>query len=141
MSKELDVFAGAVGVPAAPAAPAPQQGGAPKKKYYRKQFARNGAKQNNSPLRGANGEESVNPLLNAPLPTEQKAAEPEAPANPRRNPELPEFELKDIQTWPAQQIVDRMMPGARLLPQARAYLRGDPQISRVRRRRHSVRLP
>ena len=54
----------------------------------------------------------MNPLLNAPLPTEQKVAEPEAPANPRRNPDLPEFYLSDIQTWPAQQIVDRMMPGA-----------------------------
>ena len=112
MAKEFDVFAGTVGSPSGEQAanPAPQQG-APKKKFYRKQYAR-GGKQNNSPLRGANGEESVNPLLNAPLPTEQKAAEPEPPANPRRNPELPEFQLKDIQTWPAQQIVDRMMPGA-----------------------------
>ena len=74
-------------------------------------FNRNG-KQNNSPIRGANGEESVNPLLNAPLPTDQKELEPEAPANPNRNPDLPEYRLADIQTWPAPQIVERMMPGA-----------------------------
>ena len=74
-------------------------------------FNRNG-KQNNSPIRGANGEESVNPLLNAPLPTDQKELEPESPANPNRNPDLPEYRLADIQTWPAPQIVERMMPGA-----------------------------
>ena len=54
-------------------------------------------------MTSANGEESENPLLNAPLPTEQKVAEPETPANPHRNPDLPEFYLSDIQTWPAQQ--------------------------------------
>ncbi len=74
-------------------------------------FNRNG-KQNNSPIRGANGEESVNPLLNAPLPTDQKELEPETPANPNRNPDLPEYRLADIQTWPAPLIVERMMPGA-----------------------------
>ena len=74
-------------------------------------FNRNG-KQNNSPIRGANGEESVNPLLNAPLPTDQKELESETPANPNRNPDLPEYRLADIQTWPAPLIVERMMPGA-----------------------------
>ena len=51
-------------------------GGRGGKKPFRKKFNRGGPKQNGSPLRGANGEESVNPLLNAPLPTEPKAAEP-----------------------------------------------------------------
>ncbi len=109
MADEFDVFAGAM--------KGQQKGGGagrPGRKSFHKKFNRGGqgAKANNSPIRGANGEESVNPLLNAPLPTEQKAVEPEAPANPNRNPDLPEYQLKDIQTWPAQQIVDRMMPGA-----------------------------
>ena len=109
MADEFDVFAGAM--------KGQQKGGGagrPGRKPFHKKFNRGGQgpKSNNSPLRGANGEESVNPLLNAPLPTEQKAVEPEAPANPNRNPDLPEYQLKDIQTWPAQQIVDRMMPGA-----------------------------
>ena len=112
MAEEFDVFAGSMKHGSAPAAGGQQPAGGGKKKYFRKPYNRNGGKQNNSPLRGANGEESVNPLLNAPLPTDQKAAEPEAAANPRRNPELPEYHLNDIQTWPAQQIVDRMMPGA-----------------------------
>ena len=113
MADEFDVFAGAMqgGKPAGGGAA--QGGGKPKRQFHKK-FNRNGGapKQNNSPIRGANGEESVNPLLNAPLPTEQKAAVPEAPANPNRNPDLPEYQLKDIQTWPAPQIVERMMPGA-----------------------------
>ena len=109
MADEFDVFAGAI--------KGPKGGngqGRPGRKPFHKKFNRGGQgqKTNNSPIRGANGEESVNPLLNAPLPTEQKAVEPEAPANPNRNPDLPEYQLKDIQTWPAQQIVDRMMPGA-----------------------------
>ena len=113
MADEFDVFAEAM----KPQKPAGNGGsGRPGKRPFHKKFNRGGngvgPKVNNSPIRGANGEESVNPLLNAPLPTEQKAAEPEAPANPNRNPDLPEFQLKDIQTWPAQQIVDRMMPGA-----------------------------
>ena len=90
------------------------QGGKKRDKFRNRggrNFNRNG-KQNNSPIRGANGEESVNPLLNAPLPTDQKELEPEAPANPNRNPDLPEYRLADIQTWPAPQIVERMMPGA-----------------------------
>ena len=111
MADEFDVFAGAM--------KGQQKSGngqgRPGRKPFHKKFNRGGGqgpKANNSPIRGANGEESVNPLLNAPLPTEQKAVEPEAPANPNRNPDLPEYQLKDIQTWPAQQIVDRMMPGA-----------------------------
>ena len=110
MADEFDVFAGAMKGNGA-GAPSPAHRG---RKPFHKKFNRGGQgpKSNNSPLRGSNGEESVNPLLNAPLPTEQRAAEPEAPANPNRNPDLPEYQLKDIQTWPAQQIVDRMMPGA-----------------------------
>ncbi len=99
MAEDFDVFAGSIKHGAGGAAPA--QGGG-KKKFFRKSFSRAAGKQNNSPIRGANGEESVNPLLNAPLPTEQKAVEPESPANPNRNPDLPEFYLSDIQTWPAQ---------------------------------------
>ena len=123
MADELDVFAGAMGAPksgsnggsgAQGAVPRGTAGGA--KKFHgnrgKSHGGRLGPKQNNSPLRGANGEESVNPLLNAPLPAEAKAQEPEAPANANRNSELPEFRLADIQTWPAPQIVERMMPGA-----------------------------
>lgn len=89
--------------------------GMKKRDKFRNRGGRNftrGNKPNNSPIRGANGEESVNPLLNAPLPTDQKELEPETPANPNRNPDLPEYRLADIQTWPAPQIVERMMPGA-----------------------------
>ena len=77
MAEEFDIFAGSMkraGGAAGAGASAPQ--GAPKKKFHRKPYGRGASKANNSPLRGANGEESVNPLLNAPLPTEQKAAEP-----------------------------------------------------------------
>ncbi len=97
-----------------------QQQGSGQKQQGKKQF-RGGRKQrgrprnerdNNSPIRGANGTESVNPLLNAPLPAEKAAQEPEPPANPNRNADLPEYRLADIQTWPAPQIVERMMPGA-----------------------------
>ena len=111
MAEEFDVFAGAMkGGNGGAGASAPAHRG---KKPFRKKFNRSGGqKQNNSPIRGANGEESVNPLLNAPLPTEPAVAEAETPANPNRNFDLPEYQLKDIQTWPAQQIVDRMMPGA-----------------------------
>ena len=111
MSEELDVFAGAV-----PPKGGARQNGQAKPRQYRtfKKFNRTPgqAKPNGSPIRGANGEESVNPLLNAPLPTDQKELEPEAPANPNRNPDLPEHRLADIQTWPAPAIVERMMPGA-----------------------------
>ena len=118
MADEFDVFAGAMGEASKPR-PAGGNNGQNRqgRKQFHKKFNRNGGqgqKPNNSPIRGANGEESVNPLLNAPLPSDQKAEEvsAEANANPNRNPDLPEFQLKDIQTWPAQQIVDRMMPGA-----------------------------
>ena len=118
MADELDVFADAIkgnGPSASGAARAPGASG--QRKSFRggrggKMFAHGKGKLNNSPIRGANGEESVNPLLNAPLPTEQKAGEAEAPVKTNRNPELPEYSLADIQTWPAQQIVDKMMPGA-----------------------------
>ena len=60
-----------------PSAEPPRADGGPKRKFYPKRFKkyphpRGGAKVNNSPLRGANGSESVNPLLNAPLPTETR---------------------------------------------------------------------
>ena len=139
MSEELDVFAGttaaakqprpeadasAADAEAQPSPDTPADGEAESsgagRQYQQRQGKKfhNGRKQyqrqqkNNSPIRGANGEESVNPLLNAPLPKEQKAQENEPPANPNRNPELPEHRLADIQTWPAPQIVERMMPGA-----------------------------
>ena len=126
MSEELDVFAGSVPKPQPPKPQPPQppmnnggmnNGGmnnGPKKRFYGrggKPFIRP-PKPNSSPIRGANGEESVNPLLNAPLPTEQRQQEPEQAMNPRRDPNLPEFRLADIQTWPAPAIVERMMPGA-----------------------------
>ena len=116
MAEEFDVFAGAMKANAKPQGNL--GGGAPKgKRPFHKKFNRGGngggPKPNNSPIRGANGEESVNPLLNAPLPTEKPMqAEAEAPANPNRNPDLPEYRLADIQTWPAPKIVEKMMPGA-----------------------------
>ena len=109
MAEEFDVFAEAMKQNGSKPSGAP---GRPGKKPFHKKYNRGGPKANSSPIRGSNGEESVNPLLNAPLPSEPKAAEPEAAANPNRNPDLPEFQLKDIQTWPAPQIVERMMPGA-----------------------------
>ncbi len=125
MSEELDVFAQSMNKPAASARPVAPATGLPsntagavppqKKKAYhsnnRKPFNRP-PKPNNSPIRGANGTESVNPLLNAPLPTEPQVEQPEAAANPNRDPSLPEYRLADIQTWQGQAIVDRMMPGA-----------------------------
>ena len=102
MAEEFDVFAGSMKSPN----PAPQQngggnnggsapaaaGGAPQpnpgqpnsgghNKQQRRQFHHGKPfnrpqKSNASPIRGANGSESVNPLLNAPLPTEPKASEP-----------------------------------------------------------------
>ena len=124
MSENLDVFAGAMkpaqpqSAPAAEKAAAPNNaapaqpasnannaaapnGGNAKKRFRNKRggFNRNNGqpRPNNSPIRGANGEESVNPLLNAPLPTEQHEAEAAAPANPNRNPDMPEYRLSDIQ--------------------------------------------
>ena len=133
MSDEFDVFA-----QSAPSAPTPdeasakpsiakpqQQGGVNgnggngvgkhqfrKGRNGRRGGVNNGPKVNNSPIRGSNGQESVNPLLNAPLPTDEKSVEEEQPANPNRRDDLPEYRLADIQTWPAPQIVEKMMPGA-----------------------------
>jgi len=118
MSEEFDVFAGSMNQPAGQKPQAGTPGQPQKRKFHSRRggkgFMRGngGPKQNLSPIRGANGEESVNPLLNAPLPTEPAAAEPETPANPNRNPDLPEYRLADIQTWPAPAVVERMMPGA-----------------------------
>lgn len=136
MSDELDVFAKpgqtpADGKPVAPAAqPKAKPEAAPAKRAMparKKTFARAAAKSlpastpswkpygkkaNNSPIHGANGAESVNPLLNAPLPEVGESDEEDASETPRRNPDLPEYHLADIQTWPAPVIVERMMPGA-----------------------------
>jgi transcription termination factor Rho len=126
MSEEFDVFAQA----AKPAQPAKsdaegQQRQQPqaakptaKRASYKKSAAPRGrprvAKPNNSPLRGpsADGSECVNPLLNAPLPKEKPVEVAEAAANPNRDTSLPEYRLADLQTWPAQEIVDKIMPGA-----------------------------
>ena len=112
MSDELDVFA----QPAAEAKPQdaakqqipaqPQQ-----KKQHKKgrgQQRKQQPKANNSPIRGSDGSESVNPLLNAPLPKEQRVEESAPAANPNRRADLPEYRLADIQIWPAQEIVDKM---------------------------------
>lgn len=92
-------------------APSPKPNAGKTKKVHR-QLPR--AKVNNSPLRGANGEESVNPLLNAPLPTAENPTQEaeEVSTNLNRDESLPEYHLSDIQTWPAPKIVERMMPGA-----------------------------
>ena len=89
------------------------------KRQFRKQAAARQrpmrpAKPNNSPLRGpsSDGKECVNPLLNAPLPKEKTEEAAEAPVGTHRNPELSEYRLADMQSWPAQEIVDKMMPGA-----------------------------
>ena len=123
MAEEFDVFAAAMSQNA-PKPPKPftpqgnggQQMGRDKKRFHkgRNGFNRGnaGGKVNASPIRGSNGEESVNPLLNAPLPTQEVQPEAEVAANPNRNPDLPEYRLADIQTWPAPVIVERMMPGA-----------------------------
>ena len=113
MADEFDVFAN--NKPSAPVNKETEVRSAPAKsakRVHHKNFTRQ-AKTNNSPIRGANGEESVNPLLNAPLPTEQRAEQiQEQNVNPNRNPELPEYRLADIQTWAAPAIVEKMMPGA-----------------------------
>jgi len=111
MAEEFDVFAQSA-KPAPAGAPAAPAAGGVKRTFHKSRQMHRGPKTNNSPIRGANGSESVNPLLNAPLPSEQAAAQPEAAANPKRDPSLPEYRLADIQIWPAQQIVDKMMPGA-----------------------------
>lgn len=115
MAEEFDVFADALKSNNPPAVEKASQPAPAAVRKFRgrnnKSFQHNKAV-NNSPLRGSNGEESVNPLLNAPLPMEQRAGEAEVAVNPNRNPNLAEYNLSDIQTWPAQQIVDKMMPGA-----------------------------
>ena len=138
MSDELDVFAKPekpaaekpaatpapepAPKPAEPAAPAKREP-APRKKAFSRAPAKPraanaanwkpyGKKANNSPIRGSNGAESVNPLLNAPLPMPEDDEAEDAVVNLRRNPELPEYHLADIQTWPAPLVVERMMPGA-----------------------------
>jgi len=105
MTEEFDVFSGSGRIERM----TPPGGRKPYKKPY---APRRQMKPNSSPIRGPNGEESVNPLLNAPLPPEQKDVPQDAAFGPRRNPDLPEYKLADIQTWPAQTIVDWMMPGA-----------------------------
>ena len=75
MADELDVFAQpqkAQRPPQnAPAAnPAVQQNG--KKQFHKPHQHQRREKVNNSPIRGANGSESVNPLLNAPLPQQSQ---------------------------------------------------------------------
>ena len=68
MAEEFDVFADSMNkqanrkpAPQQPAQPQPQQ--RQQKKQFHKNFQHRPQKQNNSPLRGANGEESVNPLF------------------------------------------------------------------------------
>ena len=118
MSDTFDVFAKPVVAPKAPAANSAPAAQAPVKKQWvnkpakKRQYQPKVQKTNNSPLRGANGEESVNPLLNAPLPQEQKAAPVQEAQIGNRNLDLPEFRLADIQTWTAPEIVEKMMPGA-----------------------------
>ncbi len=112
MVEELDVFANAMKPQSSAASADSQAAMMQKKKHFvkRKPFVRNG-KQNQSPLRGRGGSESVNPLLNAPLPPEQVEGG-EARQAQNRDPSLPEYRLADIQTWSAPVIVERMMPGA-----------------------------
>lgn len=110
MAEELDVFAQSVkGSQGAPQAKT--QGHAQKKKFH-KNYSRQQPKTNNSPIRGSNGQECVNPLLNAPLPKEQTDQQNAQAVNVNRNPSLCEYRLSDIQTWTAPQIVENMMPGA-----------------------------
>ncbi len=125
MSEEFDVFAqaakpaqGAKSEADGKQRPQPAAKQAGKRTPYRKgampRARQRAAKPNNSPLRGpsADGAECVNPLLNAPLPKEKPAEVQEQAANPNRDPSLPEYRLADLQTWPAQEIVDKIMPGA-----------------------------
>jgi len=106
---EFDVFADAMPLrrPDAPAA----RPGAPARTDARKKFHPPFKKFGRPPA--TPGGESVNPLLNSPLPSEpERDPAAAAAANPNRDPSLPEYRLADIQTWPAPQIVERMMPGA-----------------------------
>ena len=112
MAEELDVFATSVNQGTPPAGK--QAAGKVQKRHYVKKTRQSAAKAkaNNSPIRGSNGEESVNPLLNAPLPTEQTTTQEVVQAAANRDPSLPEYRLADIQTWDAQEVVERMMRGA-----------------------------
>ena len=110
MAEEFDVFAQSVKNSQA-SSQAKQQPHNQKKKFH-KNYSRQQPKANNSPIRGANGQECVNPLLNAPLPKEQTGQQNVQQANVNRDPSLCEYRLSDIQTWTAPQIVENMMPGA-----------------------------
>ena len=103
MSEEFDVFADAAS--ARGDGPRPSTPGKTRKFRPYKKFARPAgpAGSAGSPIRGANGAESVNPLLNAPLPTEP-AVSAAAETRFNRNPDLEEFHLADTQTRPAPAI-------------------------------------
>ena len=91
MSDEFDIFA--QGAPAKPQdnqpkeqrAEQPQGANAARRAQFRKpgkpRHQAGAQKVNASPIRGANGQESVNPLMNAPLPAETRDAVQEAPVN------------------------------------------------------------
>ena len=135
MSEEFDIFATAV-KPAQPQKPAERphdvpradkprddkpanrEQNAPKKNNFRREKDksqmrdRRRDKQNASPIRGENGTESVNPLLNARLPQSEGEKSEQSQFNFHRDPSLPEYRLADIQTWTSPQIVDEMMPNA-----------------------------
>ncbi|MBQ5531492.1 MAG: transcription termination factor Rho [Kiritimatiellae bacterium] len=105
----FDIFA--QNAPATGAAAASQSGpgtAVPKKTYHKgtRGAPRRAPRAGSAP--GRQSAESVNPLLNSPLPAGQDGAA--APS--KRDPALKEYRLADIQTWPAQQIVDAMLPGA-----------------------------
>ena len=111
--EELDVFAQSAKPARTPASANPPAGGnqQPMKRQFRKHSPMRPGHKNNFAPRGA-AAESVNPLLNSPLPPEPAEAPANAPAAANRDPMLSEFRLADIQTWPAPVIVERMMPGA-----------------------------
>ena len=111
--EELDVFAQSAKPARPPASANPPAGGnqQPMKRQFRKHPPMRPGHKNNFAPRGA-AAESVNPLLNSPLPPEPAEAPANAPAAANRDPMLSEFRLADIQTWPAPVIVERMMPGA-----------------------------
>jgi len=116
MKDDIDIFATAA-TPRAdqPQGQGPRPAGQPVKKLFNKQRMaqrRPVAKQNLSPIRGANGSESVNPLLNAPLPKDEDVQDPEMQQSPARNPNLPEYRLSDLLAWSGQAIVEKMMPSA-----------------------------
>ena len=107
MSEEFDIFANS----GRGERMTPPGGKKPYKKPY---VPRRSPKQNNSPIRGSDGSESVNPLLNAPLPPEQKAAEPDASSNPKQE----NVTLRTHLHQPVHQMLHR---GHRLCPLFRHY--------------------